>query len=93
MIPGGTPNPPLRRVVDAPFTSKSHFGLLAVRCLSYMGWGSPLFFFLVYSTRSQIWTHYCSGDPYPVGTVSGKLQFLLVIDSENSSGPRFWVGI
>ena len=45
MIPGGTPNPPLRRVVDAPFTSKSHFGLLAVRCLSYMGWGSPLFFF------------------------------------------------
>ena len=37
MIPGGTPNPPLRRVVDAPFTSKSHFGLLAVRCLSYMG--------------------------------------------------------
>ena len=46
MIPGGTPNPPLRRVVDAPFTSKSHFGLLAVRCLSYMGWGSPLFFFL-----------------------------------------------
>ena len=26
-------------------------------------------------------------------TVSGKLQFLLVIDSENSSGPRFWVGI
>ena len=43
MIPGGTPNPPLRRVVDAPFTSKSHFGLLAVRCLSYMGWGSPLF--------------------------------------------------
>ena len=45
MIPGGTPNPPLRRVVDAPFTSKSHFGLLAVRCPSYMGWGSPLFFF------------------------------------------------
>jgi len=45
MIPGGTPNPPLRRVVDAPFTSKSHFGLLAVRCLSYMGWGSPLFSF------------------------------------------------
>ena len=44
MIPGGTPNPPLRRVVDAPFTSKSHFGLLAVRCLSYMGWGSPPFF-------------------------------------------------
>ena len=42
MIPGGTPNPPLRRVVDAPFTSKSHFGILAVRCLSYMGWGSPL---------------------------------------------------
>ena len=41
MIPVGTPNPPLRRVVDAPFTSKSHFGLLAVRCLSYMGWGSP----------------------------------------------------
>ena len=40
MIPGGT----LRRVVDTPFTSKSHFGLLAVRCLSYMGWGSPLFF-------------------------------------------------
>ena len=47
MIPGGTPNPPLRRVVDAPFTSKSHFGLLAVRCLSYMGWGSPLFFLLL----------------------------------------------
>ena len=47
MIPGGTPNPPLRRVVDAPFTSKSHFGLLAVRCLSYMGWGSPLFFFFL----------------------------------------------
>ena len=42
MIPGGTPDPPLWRVVDAPFTSKSHFGLLAVRCLSYMGWGSPL---------------------------------------------------
>ena len=42
MIPGGTPNPPLQRVVDAPFTSKSHFGLLAVKCLSYMGWGSPL---------------------------------------------------
>ena len=38
MIPGGTSNPPLRRVVDAPFTSKSHFGLLAVRCLSYMGY-------------------------------------------------------
>ena len=48
MIPGGTPNPPLRRVVDAPFTSKSHFGLLAVRCLSYMGWGSPFFFFLLF---------------------------------------------
>ena len=41
MIPGGTPNPPPRRVVDTPFTSKSHFGLLAVRCLSYMGWGPP----------------------------------------------------
>ena len=44
MIPGGTLNPPLRRVVDAPFTSKSHFGLLAARCLSYMGLGSPLFY-------------------------------------------------
>ena len=31
MIPGGTPNPPLRRVVDAPFTSKSHFGLLFIK--------------------------------------------------------------
>ena len=50
MIPGGTPNPPLRRVVDAPFTSKSHFGLLAVRCLSYMGWGSPPFFSFFYSS-------------------------------------------
>ena len=36
MIPGGTPNQPLRRVVDTPFTSKSHFGLLAVRCLSFL---------------------------------------------------------
>ena len=32
----------LRRVVDALFTSKSHFGLLAMGCLSYMGWGSTL---------------------------------------------------
>ena len=61
MIPGGTPNPPLRRVVDAPFTSKSHFGLLAVRCLSYMGWGSPLFFFffttLLHGVRiKNFWT-------------------------------------
>ena len=57
MIPGGTPNPPLRRVVDAPFTSKSHFGLLAVRCLSYMGWGSPLFFvfFLFVCFESKNW--------------------------------------
>ena len=45
MIPGGTPNPTLQRVIDAPFTSKSHVGLLAVRCLSYMGWGSPFFLF------------------------------------------------
>ena len=42
MIPaqGGLPTL-LRQVADAPFTSKSHFGLL-VGCLSYMGWGSPL---------------------------------------------------
>ena len=53
MIPGGTPNPPLRRVVDAPFTSKSHFGLLAVRCLSYMGWGSPLFFFFLKKKKEK----------------------------------------
>ena len=28
----------------APFSSKSHFGLLTVRCLSYIVHGSPLFF-------------------------------------------------
>ena len=54
MIPGGTPNPPLRRVVDAPFTSKSHFGLLAVRCLSYMGWGSPPPFFSTSALKANI---------------------------------------
>ena len=53
MIPGGTPNPPPRRVVDTPFTSKSHFGLLAVRCLSYMGWGSPLFLFFCNTSYNE----------------------------------------
>ena len=33
--------------------------------------------------------HYCQGDPYPVGTDSGKLQCLLVTDSATVVVPFF----